>query len=156
MENEAPAVEPVNRLEDASAPGDDAVLELRGGVRCRLGGDDPRLPVWRRMAQGSLATGMPVYVESGSDGRAVAVLPVAARLVEEIGTPDEHDRVPVALVAATGEHFLDARHPHYLELRSQLEGARRDERPLLLAIDPRTLEILDARRPPPGLDYVVI
>jgi hypothetical protein len=41
-------------------------------------------------------------------------------------------------------------------MRALLEEAARTEAAVLLAIDPATLEILAARRPPQGLKVVVI
>ena len=149
------AMEPVARLDDAGG-GADPALELRDGTRCTLDRNDPRFAVWLRLINRDFASGMPVYVECEPGGRARVILPVAAQVVEEVGPEPSDGRVAVAIFMSPSEHCLSTMREGYEERRALLEEAAKTSEPLLLAVEPRSLEIVGARRPPKGLKFVVI
>lgn len=155
MEQVTHTMEPVVRLEDPG-PDADAVLELKGGTRCTLGRQDPRFAVWQRIIESGRASGMPVYVERTAGGAVRSLLPVAARKITALGEPTSDDRIPVSVAVSPAKHYLAVTRDDHAELRGLLEHAAQTRQALFLAVEPRTLEIVAARRPPEGLKYVVI
>jgi hypothetical protein len=136
---------------------DDAVLKLADGTHCRLRRQDPRFTIWLRLIEGARRSGLPVFVACTPGGEAAeAVLPAAARRIARVGPAAEGDRVPVAIEMSPATHFLNAGRLGHEVLRALLEEAAGSDAPVVLAVDPGTLEILAARRVPPGIDPVVI
>jgi hypothetical protein len=135
----------------------DAVLQLADGTRCTLDRQDRRLPIWRRLLDGARRTGTPVYVAcAAGGGPAAVILPAAARRIARVGPEADGGRVPVAVDMSASAHHLSGRRAGHAQLRALLEQVAGRDEPLLLAVDPATLEIVAARRPPQGLKLVVI
>jgi hypothetical protein len=150
------ALEAVAGLEDAGGVAD-PVLRLADGTACTLGRQDPRFAIWQRVIESARKSGMPVFVACAPAGGAVrAILPSAARCIERVGPEADGDRLPVRIEMSPSAHFLSSTRPGHPQMRALLEEAARTDEALLLAVDPATLEILAARRPPQGLKIVVI
>ena len=138
---------PVAGVED---PGGDAdgVVHLKDGTQCTLGREDPRFATWLRLLKSARASGLPVYLECAG-GAARTLLPFAARRIEKVDAA-AGDQATVTIFMSPSLHHLRTGRGDYAALRALLEEAVKSGQPLLLAVDPRTLEILAARKPEPG------
>jgi hypothetical protein len=145
---------PVARLEDPRGQAD-GTLVLKDGTRCTLPGKDPRFSTWARILKGARTQDMPVYLECGADGSAKTILPFAARRIEQVNEP-AGEKAAVTLFLSPSIHHLRTSHRNYADMRALLEDAVKTERPVLLAVDPKTLEILAARKPEPGAKVIVL
>lgn len=134
----------------------DGVLTLKDGTRCTLGAKDPRYPVWLRLIKGAEKQGLPVYVECAPDGGAArTILPFAARRIDEVHPP-AGDQAEVLIFMAPSIHYLKTGHRDYAAMRALLEESAKSKQPVLLAVEPRTLEILAVVKPEAGANVTVI
>jgi hypothetical protein len=131
----------------------DAVLVLQGGTRCTLARTDPRFGVWQRLLKGSQTTGLPVYVRCDEAGAAKTILPMAARRIEKLEEA-AGDTVAVHILLSPSPHHLRTGHADYAAMRAVVDEAARSRQPVLLAVEPNTLEILSARKPAEGTNVV--
>jgi len=126
----------------------DGVLQLKDGTRCTLGRKDPRFAIWLRLLGGAQKQGLPVYVECAA-GAARTILPFAARVIEKVDAP-AGDKAAVTLFMSPSIHHLRTGRADYAAVRALLEEAVKSQEPVLLAVDPKTQEILAARKPEAG------
>ena len=148
--------EPVAGVEDPG--GDkDGTLRLKDGSTCALGRKDPRFAVWIRLIKAAEMRGMPVYLECEA-GQAKTVLPAAARVIESVDPDAKDGRLKVVIFMSPSPHFLDTTRSNFNELRQFLVKAAQDKekKPVLLVVEPKDMEILDARPVPEGLKPTVI
>lgn len=139
----------VARVEDPGGTAD-GVLQLQDGTRCTLERKDPRFAIWLRLLGGAQKQAMPVYVECAPNGGAArTILPFAARVIEKVDAP-AGDKAAVTLFMSPSIHHLRTGRADYAAMRALLEEAVKSQEPVLLAVDPKTLEILAARKPAPG------
>jgi hypothetical protein len=138
-------------------PGGDAdgVLTLKGGTRCTMARQDPRFPVWQRLLKGAQTTGLPVYLECEAGGAARVILPLAARRIEKVDAP-AGDKAAVTIFMSPSPHHLRTSHPDYAAMRALLEESVGTKGSVLLAVEPKTLEILSARKPAEGAKVTTI
>lgn len=128
----------------------DGVLQLKDGTRCTLGRKDPRFAIWLRLLGGAQKQGLPVYVECAAGGGAAkTILPFAARVIEKVDAP-AGDKAAVTIFMSPSIHHLRTGRADYAATRAVLEEAVKSQEPVLLAVDPRTQEILAARKPEAG------
>jgi hypothetical protein len=128
----------------------DAVLKLQDGTSCTLGRQDPRFSIWLRLLKGAQTGGLPVYVECAPGGGAAkTLLPFAARRIDKVGEA-AGDKAPVNIFMSPSIHHLNTARGDYAAKRAVLEEAAKTKAPVLLAVDPKTLEILAAVKPAEG------
>ena len=128
--------------------GADGVLQLVDGTRCTLARNDPRFAVWIRLLKGAQKAGLPVYLDC-PDGAARTILPFAARRIEKVDAA-VGEKAPVTIFMSPSIHHLRTDRADYAATRALLEEAAKGRQPLLLAVDPKTLEILAAQKPAEG------
>ena len=134
----------------------DGTLQLKDGTRCTLGGKDPRFMIWLRILKGAQNQGMPVYAECAPGGGAAkTILPFAARQIEQVDAP-QGDKAAVLIFMSPSIHYLRTANPRYAAIRAVLEESAKTRQPVLLAVDPRTLDILAAVKPDPGMKVTPI
>lgn len=144
----------VAALDEAIGTGD-ATLRLADGSALKVPRTSPQFQFivdWVKKKKTR-----PLYVESdAATGEVKLVLPAAMRRIERLAAEPVGDRLAVDVFMSPSRHFLSTKHPNFVELRSLLQEAIRNKEPLLVTVHPEHMEILDARRPPPGLDLPVI
>lgn len=146
---------PVASVEDPGGEAD-AVLQLKDGTRCTLGRKDPRFAIWLRLLQGAQKSGLPVYLECAPDGGAAkTIMPFAARRIEKV---DEAagDKATVGVFMAPSAHHVRTGRSDYAAVRALLEESLQSKQPILLAIEPRTMEILAVQKPAEGVKVTPI
>src|ERR1700741_3149351 len=119
----------------------DGVLQLQGGTRTTLARKDPRFPVWLRLLKGSQTSGLPVYVASDAGGAARTILPLAARRIEKVDAA-AGDKAAVTIFMSPSPHPVRTGHPEYAALRALLEESVSTKQSVLVAVEPKSLEIL--------------
>jgi len=132
----------------------DATLRLADGSALRVKHGSPLVTFLSEWTQKKKTK--PLYVESGADGEVRLVLPTALRQVARVDTEPKGDRLGVDIRMSPSRHFLSTTRAHFAEQRQLLEQSATNKQPLLLTVQPDTMEILDARQPPAGLDLPVI
>jgi len=140
-------------LDDPGGAGE-ATLRLADGSALRVPRQSPLLAFlaeWTRKKKAK-----PLYVESDAGGEVRLVLPAALRQVQRVDTEPKGDRLGVDIRMSPSRHFLKTTRANFAEQRQLLEHAAANKQPLLLTVQPESLEILDARQPPAGLDLPVI
>ncbi len=140
-------------LDDAGGAAD-ATLRLADGSALRVKRGSPLFGFLSDWTQKKKTK--PLYVESDADGVVRLVLPAALRQVARVDAEPQGDRLGVDIRMSPSRHFLSTARAHFAERRQLLEQAAAARQPLLLTVQPDSLEILDARQPPAGLDLPVI
>ena len=64
------------------------------------------------------------------------------------------DTAVVGIFLSPSPHHLRTGHPAYAAMRALLDEAVQSRQPVLLAVEPKTLEILSARKPAEGANVV--
>jgi len=127
----------------------DGVLQLKDGTRCTLGRKDPRFAIWLRILKGAQTSGVPVYLECAPGGAAKTIMPFAARRIDKVEAA-AGEKATVMIFMAPSPHHLRTGHADYAAMRALLEESAKSKQPVLLAIEPKTLEVLAARKPAEG------
>jgi hypothetical protein len=134
----------------------DGVLTLKDGTRCSLPAKDPRYAIWLRIIKGAQKEGLPVYLECAPGGGAArTLLPFAGRRIDEVQAA-AGDQAEVLIFMSPSIHYLKTGRRDYAAMRALLEEAARTQEPVLLAVDPGSLEILAVVKPEPGASVTVI
>lgn len=103
---------------------------------------------WAEVLESLHATGQPAYVEIEPQSGLITELlqPVRYDVGRLLG--DDKRALEVELVISQARHYLPRSHPRFLELRTMLEGAREQARPVYVT-ESDDHQIVDVR-PAPG------
>ena len=96
-----------------------------------------------------------MYVECEPGGAAKTILPMAARRIEKVEAASG-DKAVVAIFMSPSPHHLSTGHPEYAAMRALLEASVGTKQSVLLAVEPKSLEILSARKPAEGAKVTTI
>jgi hypothetical protein len=131
---------------DDQAGQSDAILRLGDTHSYTVSKKDQRFTIWSRLLRERQVSKGPVYVESDPvTGVVQNIFLPSVRRIESVALEPKDNRLNVTVFMAPSLYFIETTRADYEELRRMLEESARTKTPVLITIQPDTLEILDAR-----------